>query len=307
MKIFSPEDLPLNLPSPVVTLGNFDGLHLGHQQLIRETQKLAQELSGTPMVVTFEPHPRLVLYPQAGFKLLTTFEERLQLMAELGVAAVLVLPFTRRLAQLPAEEFVEEYLLDGLRIKGLVVGFNYRFGRARAGDVELLQTLGEKYQFQTRVLPPYLLEGQVVSSSLIRELLGQGRVKEAARFLGRFYRLSGQVIPGHQRGQDLGFPTANLKVPEEKLIPASGVYAVKVKWQRHSFSGVMNIGYKPTFEERELSLEVHLLDFQGQLYGEELKVEFVEYLRPEKRFPSPAALKKQIELDCLRAKDILTS
>ncbi|OAQ20428.1 bifunctional riboflavin kinase/FAD synthetase [Thermosulfurimonas dismutans] len=307
MEIYSPEDLPLELPSPVVTLGNFDGVHLGHQVLLSESLRLAHELQGTPMVVTFEPHPRKVLRPQASLKLLTTFEERLALIREFGLKAVLVIPFSKALAELPAEEFVEEYLLYGLKIKGLVVGFNYRFGKGREGDTELLKTMGEKYGFRVRVVPPKEVDGFTVSSSLIRELLCRGEVQKASRLLGRPYRLSGRVVKGHGRGRKLGFPTANLEVPPEKLIPARGVYAVKVKVNDRSFNGVMNIGLKPTFDERDLSLEVFIFEFQEDIYGQNLSVEFIRYLRPEKKFSSPAALKTQIEIDCKLAKDVLTS
>lgn len=307
MEIYSSEDLPLELPSPVVTLGNFDGVHLGHQVLLSESLRLAHELQGTPMVVTFEPHPRRILRPQASLKLLTTFEERLALIREFGLKAVLVIPFSKALAELPAEEFVEEYLLYGLKIKGLVVGFNYRFGKGREGDTELLKTMGEKYGFRVRVVPPKEVAGFTVSSSLIRELLCRGEVQEASRLLGRPYRLSGRVVKGHGRGRKLGFPTANLEVPPEKLIPARGVYAVKVKVNDRSFNGVMNIGLKPTFDERDLSLEVFIFEFQEDIYGQNLSVEFIKYLRPEKKFASPAALKTQIEIDCKLAKDVLTS
>jgi len=305
MRLYYPRDFPLKLRNPVGTLGNFDGVHLGHRALLEATRDLARELSGEPLVITFEPHPRLVLRPEAGLHLLTTFEEKLRLVEEAGISSVLVIPFDREVADLPAEEFVEEYLVYGLGLKGLVVGFNYRFGRGRGGDQELLKHLGERYGFQVRVIPPRVVEGQVVSSTLIRELLEKGEVRRAALFLGRPYFLSGRVIRGEARGRILGFPTANLEPPPEKLIPARGVYAVRVKWSEREFSGVMNVGEKPTFGGHRLQLEVHLFDFKGDLYGETLRVEFVEFLRPERKFPSPAALVSQIVKDCQEAKRIL--
>ncbi len=306
MKIYSPADLPLKLKAPVVTLGNFDGVHRGHRKLLEETLSLAEELGGTPMVVTFEPHPRRVLRPEADLKLLTTFEERLALLREAGLKAALVIPFTSALSKLEAEEFVEEYLVYGLALQGLVVGYDYRFGRRRRGDTALLQTLGERYGFTVKVVPPQKVGGVVVSSSLIRELLERGKVEEAARLLGRPYSLTGKVIRGQARGRLLGFPTANLEVPPEKLIPARGVYAVRVNFQNRDYAGVMNIGLKPTFGEKVLSIEVHLFDFEGDLYGQTLRVAFIAYLRPEKKFPSPAALRSQIAKDCQKAREILT-
>ena len=305
MKIYHPRDFPLKLRNPVGTLGNFDGVHLGHQALLRETKALAQELEGEALVITFEPHPRLVLRPEAGLKLLTTFEEKKALLEDLGFTSTLVVPFETEVADLPAEEFVEEYLVYGLGLRGLVVGFNYRFGRGRGGDHELLRRLGERYGFQVKVIPPQVIDGQTVSSTLIRELLGEGKVRQAAALLGRPYALRGKVVQGEARGRTLGFPTANLDPPPEKLIPARGVYAVKVSWRGQNLSGVMNIGEKPTFGGHRLSLEVHLFDFEEDLYGEMLEVEFIEFLRPEIKFPSPAALIQQIAKDCQKAREIL--
>ncbi len=306
MKILKPQDLPLELPNPVVTLGNFDGVHLGHRRLLEETRRLAEELKGTSVVATFEPHPRRVLRPEADLKLLTTFEERLALFKEAGMEAILVIPFTSSLAALPAEEFVEEYLVYGLRARGVVVGYDYRFGKKRKGDTELLKRLGEKYNFSVIVVPPQRVNGTVISSSLIRELLEKGRVEEAARLLGRPYSVKGKVIKGHGRGVQLGFPTANLEVPREKLIPALGVYAVRVVvFDGGRLSGVANIGYKPTFSDKELSFEVHIFNFNGNLYGKTITVEFIKYIRPELKFPSSSALKEQIHKDCLKAKEIL--
>ncbi|QJA06359.1 bifunctional riboflavin kinase/FAD synthetase [Thermosulfurimonas marina] len=306
MEIYTPRDFPLKIPHPVATLGNFDGVHLGHQALIKETLHLAREMGGTPLAVTFEPHPRRILRPEDPPPLLTTFEERLELFEAYGLSRVLVIPFGPELASLPPEEFVEEYLVDGLGLKGLVVGFNYRFGHARRGDAALLKRLGEKWGFEVRVVPPQKIEGLMVSSSLIRELLLQGEVERAARLLGRPYRLKGRVVPGEARGRTLGFPTANLEPPPEKLLPARGVYAVRVQWAGKWWKAVMNLGQRPTFGGRRLCLEVHLFDFQGDLYGETLTVEFMRFLRPERKFASPAELRAQILEDCRQARKALT-
>ncbi|HFC97006.1 MAG TPA: bifunctional riboflavin kinase/FAD synthetase [Thermosulfurimonas dismutans] len=313
MKIYYPRDFPLHLKNPVATLGNFDGVHVGHQALIRETLAWADSLGGEPLVITFEPHPRKVLQPAVPLRLLTPFEEKLEFFEELGLSSVLIIPFDREVADLPAEEFVEEYLVYGLRLSGLVVGFNYRFGRGRSGDSDLLRQMGERYGFQVRVIPPQVLDGQTVSSSLIRDFLLEGKVRRGGIFLGRPYTLRGRVIRGEARGHRLGFPTANLEIPSEKLLPARGVYAVKVFFRGEGkpglfpggWPGVMNIGEKPTFGRHALSVEVHIFDFEGDLYGQLLEVEVLTFLRPEKKFPSPTALIQQIAKDCMQARKLL--
>lgn len=305
MKIYSLKDFPLPFET-TITIGAFDGIHLGHRALFQETLNRAQELSLEPLVVTFDPHPRKVIQPHLSFKLLTTLEEKLELINKEGFEKIALIPFSRGLSELSPDLFVEKYLVDFLKARLVVVGFNFRFGKNRAGDTELLKKLGEKYHFEVKVVPPVIIDGKRVSSSYIRELLLKGEVEKASFLLGRPYFLTGKVIKGKGRGKILGFPTANLSVPEEKLIPARGVYAVWAYFKNQKYKGALNIGFNPTFEERELSIEVHLLNFSPQdLYSESIRIEFIKYIRGEKKFTSPQELKAQIEKDCQLIEKIL--
>ena len=304
MRLITPRDFPLNF-STVITIGSFDGIHLGHKALFKETVKLADELSAIPVVVSFDPHPRKVLFPEAHFKFLTTLEEKILLLQKEKIENLAFIPFTMEVANLSPEVFVQEYIVDGLRAKGVVVGFNFRFGKNRKGNTEFLRTLGEKYNFIVREVPPIQIDGHVVSSTFIRSLLEKGELDFANKMLGHFYFLTGKVIEGAGRGKKLGFPTANLELSSEKLIPAPGVYAVRVFLEQKIFLGVMNIGIKPTFLEKTLSIEVHIFNFYDNIYGRTLKVELVKYLREERKFSSAEELKKQIAEDCKIAKRVL--
>ncbi|MCS7278704.1 MAG: bifunctional riboflavin kinase/FAD synthetase [Thermodesulfobacteriaceae bacterium] len=304
MKIYTPKDFPLKFDT-VITLGSFDGVHLGHQTLLKETKNLAKKLEVKPLVVTFDPHPRQVLQPYSSFKLLTTLEEKLSLISEWGFEEVAIIPFTKSLAEWSPEFFVQEYIVDNLRAKGVVVGFNFRFGKQRKGDVELLTNLGEKYNFTVKVIEPIFVNGFRISSSLIRGLLEKGSIELANKLLGRPYFLTGKVIKGKGRGRILGYPTANLSISYSKLIPLSGVYAVWITLRGEKFKGAMNIGKNPTFDEKDLSIEVYIFDFNSEIYGEKIKVELINYVRGEKKFPSPEALKLQIEKDCQKIRQVL--
>ncbi len=306
MEILKLEDLPANFSYCVATIGNFDGVHLGHQALFKETVKRARQKGGEATAITFHPHPLQVLRPEPPLKLICTLEQKIKLIEEAGMDYLLLLEFTRELASLEAEDFVEQILVRGLGVKELVVGYDYRFGRKRRGDTELLRLLGKRYGFEVVVIPPQKVNGLTVSSSLIRTLITEGEVALAAKLLGRYYMLCGKVIPGHGRGKRLlGFPTANLKLSREKLLPKPGVYAVFVHLDGKKLPGVMNLGFNPTFGDGYLSAEVHIFDFEGDLYGKVICLSFVARLRDEKKFSSPQELAKQIAEDCLRAKEIL--
>ncbi|NPA48390.1 MAG: bifunctional riboflavin kinase/FAD synthetase [Thermodesulfobacteria bacterium] len=307
MQILKREDLPVSLPYCVATIGNFDGVHLGHQALFKETVKRARAKNGTAVAITFHPHPLQVLRPEIPLKLICTLEQKIKLIEEAGLDYLLLLEFTRELASLEAEDFVEEILVRGLGIKELIVGYDYRFGRKRRGDTELLRLLGERFGFKVTVIPPQKVDGLTVSSTLIRELIAEGDVALAAKLLGRYYKLCGKVIPGHGRGKRLlGFPTANLKLSREKLLPKTGVYAVFVHLNGKKLPGVMNLGFNPTFGDGYLSAEVHIFDFEGDLYGKVICLSFVARLRDEKKFSSAEELARQIAEDCQRAREILS-
>ncbi len=301
-------DLPPGAASfsrTVVTIGNFDGVHLGHRAILTRVIHRARELEAQAVAVTFEPHPLKVLRPEMDLPLLTTPEQKIDLLAAAGLAAVVVLPFNREFAALPAREFVQRYFLERLRVREVVVGHDYCFGRGREGNIDLLKDMGQRHGFTVQVVWAVEADGAVVSSSLIRAMLRLGKVEEAARLLGRPYGVVGRVVQGKGRGAKLlGVPTANIR-PENELLPATGIYAVRVRRGEETLLGAANIGTCPTFENGEFSLEVHLLDFSGDLYDENLGVEFVARLREERRFPSIEALAAQIHADIAAAREAL--
>jgi riboflavin kinase/FMN adenylyltransferase len=289
----------------VLTIGNFDGVHLGHRAILARVCQRARELKAQAVAVTFQPHPLKLLRPEMNLPLLTTQEQKLALLADCGLDAVVVLLFTRQFASLPARDFVREYLWERLRAQEVVIGHDYCFGRGREGNIELLKEMGKALGFNVQVVWAVENEAAVVSSSLIRALLRLGKVMEARRLLGRPYGVSGQVIRGKGRGAKLlGVPTANLR-PANELLPASGIYAVWVRRGAEVLPGVANIGTCPTFDGCEFSLEVHLLEFNGDLYGEDLGVDFIGRLREERRFSSVEALAAQIHADISAARKLL--
>ena len=285
----------------VLTVGVFDGVHLGHQHLLMHLKEEAQRQGLVGGVVTFHPHPRLLLGNSTSIPYLISLEDRVRLLEELGIGLVVVLAFTSNLADLPAQTFME-YLIDALRMRTLVVGSDFALGRNREGNVPFLQALGQKKDFSVRVIPPLVLEGEVVSSSVIRQALAQGDVDKAARFLGRKVRVSGPVVHGAQRGRHISFPTANVGVPPGLVLPADGVYATQAWVDGVAYPSVTNIGKRPTFDYGERSVEVYLLDFQQDLYGRELAVDVLRRLRDERRFASVEELQRQIAQDVMEAR-----
>jgi len=305
MKVY--RDLPPG-PGPfartVVTVGNFDGVHLGHRAILAQVVQRAQKLDCQPVALTFDPHPARVLNPQGNLRLLTTPAQKIELLKGAGVNVV-VQPFSHVFAAIPPREFVRDYFVERLGVREVVIGHDYRFGHKREGNIELLKQLGQSLGFTVQVVWAVEVDDAVVSSSLIRAMLQLGKVWEVNRMLGRVYGVTGRVVAGKGRGAKiLGVPTANL-VSENDLLPACGIYAVWVKKDGQRLPGVANIGTCPTFDNQELSLEVHLLDFDGDLYGEVLQVEFVHRLREEQRFPSIEALAAQIRADMAAARQVL--
>jgi riboflavin kinase/FMN adenylyltransferase len=297
-------EVPLDKPS-VISIGVFDGVHLGHRHLLGELMASAKESGYLSGVVTFDRHPREVLTPHKKMRYLTTLEDKLHLLGETGLDFVVALPFTRQLAQTTARDFVQS-LVDRLRMRELWTGPDFALGSGREGNRSYLTDLGEELGFSLHRLDPVEHLGRVISSSRIRALLQEGSVREAASLLGRFPYLRGKVISGARRGQSLGFPTANLELDQGLILPASGVYAVRAHWDSANHAGVANVGRRPTFEQdAESTIEAHILDFSGDLYGKELRVEFVERLRPEMRFDSGEALMAQMRSDADRARSVI--
>lgn len=286
----------------VVGLGNFDGLHIGHQKLISDLVTMAGKVGGTPAVFTFYPHPLAILKPEKSPPLLLSQEDKQKFLCKLGVQVLLQIPFDLDFAAMAPEEFIKKVLHEEMGACGIVIGYNYTFGKSGRGTPALLEELSTVYGFELRVIPPVTIEGQPVSSTLIRSLLTSGDVTSAAKYLGYYPFVRGEVVTGEKRGRILGFPTANLNIDQTLLVPANGVYITKVHIDEESYFGVANIGVKPTFNANKRNVEVHLLDFCGDLYGKHIKVCFTGRLRNEKKFASPSELIKQIEKDIIEAR-----
>jgi len=287
----------LNLKHPVVTIGNFDGVHKGHQALINTAKQRAKELGGSTVVITFNPHPVKVLCPNCDLRFITPHYEKLSILSNLGVDYTIVIPFSKEFASITAHEFIESYLVQGLGVKWMVVGYDYHFGKGREGNIEMLKNYGNRYGFGVDTLPEISIEGFVVSSTAIRKIIQEGRVHFAAKLLGRSYSITGPVLKGRDRGGKLlGFPTANVDVSDH-VVPKEGVYASWVSFEGKTYKGATNIGFNPTFGDNQLSLEVHILDFSGNLYGKEITVSFEHYVRGEKKFSGVEELIAQINQD----------
>jgi riboflavin kinase/FMN adenylyltransferase len=292
----------------IVTVGSFDGVHLGHQAVLREIARRADVAGRASVLVTFEPHPLEVVNPQAAPPLLTTDPERREILAQLPLDYVVLLRFDRRLASFSPEEFVDRVLLDRCQMRELVIGHDHGFGRGRSGDVETLRRLGVLRGFDVDVVEVVDVADQHVSSSRIRRAVAGGDLATAARMLGRPYQVSGRVGEGERRGRLLGVPTINLAdVPPQKLLPPDGVYAVRVEWRGGLSEGMMNQGPRPTFQDGRRAIEAHLFDFDGNLYGEWVRIEWVERLRDVKRFASVEALQQQLERDRIRAREVFAA
>lgn len=301
------DSIQRSLKNPVLTIGNFDGVHRGHQALFRRVLEWARTLDGESVVMTFHPHPVDVLSPGKGPVFITPHERRLQLIADCGIDVTIVVPFDPQFARISAHDFVKSVLVETIGAKAIVVGYDYRFGFGREGNIEYLKTLGGDYGFEVETVSGIQLDGTVVSSTAIRELIREGELKKAQSLLGRPYEVRGVVMKGRERGgRLLGFPTANINLSTSlQASPKPGVYVVEVKIGDATYGGAANLGYNPTFGDVDLSLEAHILDFSGDLYGEWITVRFLDRLRDEKRFSGPEELALQIRKDVEKARDIL--
>lgn len=299
------EERDLSIPNPVLTMGNFDGIHLGHQALLRRVIEDARERQGRSVVLTFEPHPLKVLAPDRAPRLLLSHKDKVQLLQSFGVDVVIIQNFDPKFAALEAEEFIQVYLIERLKVVKVWIGKDLRFGKGRKGRVQDLIRRGREGGFQVGVVEPILVGGVRISSSRIREMIEQGRVQEARRFLGRYHFVSGRVGPGHQRGRDLGFPTANI-APKTEVIPLNGIYATLLEVDDRTWPSVTNIGVNPTFGSGPRTVESYIFDFQGDLYGKPLRLFFVERIREEIKFSTPDLLIAQMKADVVRAQEILS-
>ncbi len=291
----------------IVTQGTFDGVHTGHREILGNIVHLAKQRSGKSILVTFHPHPRHVLYKaENNIKLLTTFDERVKLLAATGLDYLIVLPFDDTLSKMPAMNFVRDILVEKIGINIMVVGYDHRFGRNREGSFDDLKEYSEIYGFEVIEIPAHDINKATVSSTKIRNSLLHGDVATANLFLGREYSVSGKVIDGRKMGKALGFPTANILVEDaEKLIPANGIYAVKVKYLENEYGGMCSIGNNPTIEGAKWSMEVNIFDFYKTIYGEVITLNFLSRMREEEKFESLADLINQLGKDEIAAKNIL--
>ncbi len=298
-------ELKSPLKNPVLTIGNFDGVHKGHLALFSKVKEIAKKIDGDSVVMTFDPHPVKVLRNGNGPPLITPIQQKLRLIKNAGIDIILCLPFTREFARISAEEFITKILVDKIGVRYIVVGYDYSFGKNREGNIEFLKKMANKFGFGVTVVGPLSINGTVVSSTRIRDLVQEGRLEDAKRLLGRNYQVCGIVVKGKNRGaRVLGYPTANLRLIDE-LTPKIGVYAVRVLVDDKVYNGVANIGYNPTFGNGVFSVETHILDFKGELLDKEIRIDFIRRLRDEKRFKDPVELAGQISKDVEEAKKIL--
>ncbi len=302
------EEIENPFHNAVITIGNFDGVHMGHQALFNTVMEQADMRNGTAIAMTFEPHPIRVLKNNGHPPLITPYAQKIELIGKTGIDVLICVPFTRKFAAITAKEFVLDVLLERMGVQVIVVGKDYTFGKNREGNLNLLKSYAEAFDFELIVvdwIPVSNNPSSRISSTRIRELLIDGKVSEAHELLGRYYQVSGVVSPGRNRGGKLlGFPTANIKL-KEKLYPKNGIYAVTVDCLEKRYQGVANIGYSPTFDDNELTVEVHILDFNADLYGQSINVKFIERIRDEIKFSSIDALSQKIAEDILKARDIL--
>jgi len=304
------EDIDKPFTNAVITIGNFDGVHIGHQSLFHEVILKAAALKGTSVAMTFDPHPLRVLTNHRHPPLITLNEQKKELIAATELDVLIVVPFTREFAAISAENFITELLVKRIGMQAIIVGPDYSFGKNREGDIHLLQALGRQQGFDV-ILADWINashrdEGRI-SSTRIRELVADGDIEKAQRLLGRYYQIRGTVVDGRKRGGKLlGFPTANLALQDE-LCPKAGIYAVTVEWQGRPYHGVANIGYSPTFEDHLFTVEVHILDFHEDIYGQTIKINFLKRIRDEIKFDGIAALSSQIRDDIALARELFNN
>jgi riboflavin kinase/FMN adenylyltransferase len=303
-----PGDLPrLHAQHPVITIGTYDGVHLGHQAILDEVKKYAAEAGSESMVITFEPHPRQVLQPGSDLKILTPLEEKIRLIQDLGIDHVAVAPFTVEFARLSAETYIKDFLVRDFMPAAVVIGYDHRFGHDRSGDISYLEQAGREFGFPVHQIPAHLISDAAISSTRIRKALQAGDVSGAGRMLGRSYSIAGTVVQGDQLGRTLGYPTANIRAGHpDQLIPENGVYAVEVLHERQRFGGMLSIGIRPTINDAAIrSIEVYIFDFEKTIYGDAIEIRFLEWMRGELKFDGLEALVDALKQDEVDAREIL--
>lgn len=283
----------------VATIGTFDGLHPGHKKILQRLKDIAAEIGGETVLISFHPHPRLVLFPEKhDLQLLQTLEEKIQMLSDFGIDKLLLIPFTKEFAATPSEVFIEQVLAKTVGVSRLVIGYDHHFGKNRAGDIHELRELAPRLGYEVEEIPAQVIDHANVSSTKIRQALLAGDIEQATHFLGYPYKITGTVIHGEKQGRLLGYPTANIKPNDAtKLIPANGIYCVAVYWKGQKYYGMMSVGVKPTMGVFERGIEVNIFDFSAEIYGETLTVEYLAYIRGEKKFDSLTELIQAIDGD----------
>lgn len=308
MKVhYSLDELP-QIKNAIVTQGTYDGVHAAHKVILERVKQIARENGGETVVMTFDPHPRMVLFPDDhGLKLLHTLDEKIEALEQEGIDHLVVIPFTKEFSRLTSMQFIRDIIVNKIGTEVLVIGYNHRFGKNREGSFEHLKEYSGLYGFDVEEIPEHDIDEIAVSSTRIRRALEEGDVALAAKYLGKPYTITGTVEKGKQLGRTIGFPTANIKVANpNKLIPANGVYAVKVFINTRIFNGMLNSGVRPTVDGLTHTIEVHLFDFDEDIYGQTVKIAFVDKLRDEKKFDGLEALTNQLQKDKLHALDRLS-
>ncbi len=309
MRVYNGFSCFSSVENPVVTIGAFDGVHIGHQTIINRMVGIAKKYKGEVVLVTFDPHPRLVIQKDAKVKLLTSIKERIALLEKVGVEHLIIIPFDKSFSNLTSVEFIREVLVEKIGTKTLVIGYDHHFGRNREGSFDHLTKYGPVYGFEVEEIPPQDVNYIKVSSTKIRNAIMEGDINKATEYMGHPYVIIGVVVKGNQIGRSIGFPTANIKVEEaNKLVPREGVYAVRVIIDKKIFFGMLNIGYRPTLSnDNQLSIEVNIFDFKKNIYGEQVSLEIIQHVRNEIQFTSVNDLKSQLEKDLHECKSILKS
>ena len=285
--------------NPVLTTGTFDGVHKGHRAILREVVNHASQVSGESVLLTFEPHPRKLLFPDQPLGIITPLSEKMQLITATGIQHIVVVPFTKEFASLSAQEYIRNFMVDIFHPHSIVIGYDHRFGHDRKGDIKLLEYYADEYQYELIEIPAQLIEDAAVSSTKIRHAITDGHMEEASHMLGRDYALKGTVVHGNKLGRKLGYPTANLHpMDPDQIIPALGIYAIRATHNGISYNGMLSIGYNPTVtDKKERRIEANLFHFDQDIYGDTLEIQFIKKLRDEQKFDSLEALKAQLHLD----------
>lgn len=306
MKIYHGLDEFKKLEYAVVTSGTFDGVHFGHQKILQRLDEITKKNGGESVLLTYWPHPRLVLFPDQELYLLTSIEEKAKLLSQKHVDHLIIIPFTETFSGLSSEEFIKDILVEKIGTKKLVIGYDHKFGKNRSGSFEVLRKDGPIYGFEIEEIPKQMIENNAVSSTKIRKALSDGHIEIANDYLGRSFCIHGKVIEGDKIGRTIDFPTANIEVIfKHKLIPAEGIYAVRVKLNDQTYKGMLNIGFRPTFGGTQKRMEVNIFDFNQDIYGDEILVEFYHKIRSEIKFQNVGALKSQLHKDKKEALKIL--